>query len=105
MKMPTFRHGRIRILNAGFVLYADVMPDKTLDWTAFQVAVLGGAGDFVSDSWDPMHGSDDDELEGITTWFDDFSFKSEGRLVRARRSVPAGRLVPTQQSSQTHTDF
>ncbi|KAG7149084.1 hypothetical protein HYQ46_002008 [Verticillium longisporum] len=95
MKMPTFRHGRIRILNAGFVLYADVMPDKTLDWTAFQVAVLGGAGDFVSDSWDPMHGSDDDELEGITTWFDDFSFKSEGRLVRARRSVPAGRLGTT----------
>ncbi|RXG48351.1 hypothetical protein VDGE_02386 [Verticillium dahliae] len=78
--MPTFCHGRIRIPKPGFVLYADVMPDKTLDWTAFQVAILGGAGDFFSDSLDPMHGSDDDELEDITTWFDDFGFKSEGRL-------------------------
>ncbi|PNH41492.1 hypothetical protein VD0003_g9958 [Verticillium dahliae] len=93
--MPTFCHGRIRIPKPGFVLYADVMPDKTLDWTAFQVAILGGAGDFFSDRLDPMHGSGDDELEDITTWFDDFGFKSEGRLVRARRSVPPGRLVMT----------
>ncbi|CRK11318.1 hypothetical protein BN1708_010123 [Verticillium longisporum] len=93
--MPTFCHGRIRIPKPGFVLYADVMPDKTLDWTAFQVAILGGAGDFFSDSLDPMHGSDDDELEDITTWFDDFGFKSEGRLVRARRSAPPGRLGTT----------
>ncbi|PNH26951.1 hypothetical protein BJF96_g9748 [Verticillium dahliae] len=101
--MPTFCHGCVRIPKPGFVLYADVMPDKTLDWTAFQVAILGGAGDFFSDSLDPMHSSDDDELEDITTWFDDFGFKSEGRLVRARRSVPPGRLAPTLQSPQTQT--
>ncbi|CRK11289.1 hypothetical protein BN1708_010095 [Verticillium longisporum] len=95
LNMPTFCHGRIRIPKPGLVLYADVMPDKTLDWTAFQVAILGGAGDFFSDSLDPMHGSDDDELEDITTWFDDFGFKSEGRLVRARRSAPPGRLGTT----------
>ncbi|KAM9873764.1 hypothetical protein VDGL01_12158 [Verticillium dahliae] len=95
LNMPTFCHGCVRIPKPGFVLYADVMPDKTLDWTAFQVAILGGAGDFFSDSLDPMHSSDDDELEDITTWFDDFGFKSEGRLVRARRSVPPGRLGTT----------
>ncbi|KAH6705880.1 hypothetical protein EV126DRAFT_490594, partial [Verticillium dahliae] len=95
LNMPTFRYGRICIPKPGFVLYADIMPDKTLDWTAFQVAILSGAGDFFSDSLDPMHGSDDDELEDIATWFDDFGFKSEGRLVRARRSVPPRRLGTT----------
>ncbi|KAF3351633.1 hypothetical protein VdG2_00220 [Verticillium dahliae VDG2] len=100
--MPTFRYGRICIPKPGFVLYADIMPDKTLDWTAFQVAILSGAGDFFSDSLDPMHGSDDDELEDIATWFDDFGFKSEGRLTQTQTSevclwVPAHMIMETEQ--------
>ncbi|PNH26316.1 hypothetical protein VD0002_g9997 [Verticillium dahliae] len=98
--MPTFCHGRIRIPKPGFVLYADVMPDKTLDWTAFQVAILGGAGDFFSDRLDPMHGSGDDELEDITTWFDDFGFKSEGRLTQTPEVclwVPAYMIMEAEQ--------
>ncbi|KAM9874542.1 hypothetical protein VDGL01_11372 [Verticillium dahliae] len=90
MNIPTFSHGRIRIPKPESILCADVMPDKTLDWTAFQVAILGGAGDLVSGGSDLTRRTDDDELDEITAWFDDFGFESAGRLVRARRSAPAG---------------
>ncbi|EGY20862.1 uncharacterized protein VDAG_02386 [Verticillium dahliae VdLs.17] len=87
MNMPTFRHGRIRTPKPDSILYANIMPDKTLDWTAFQVAILGGAGDFFSGSSDLTRRPDDDEGEDITAWFEDFGFESAGRLVRATVST------------------
>jgi len=48
-----FRHGPIRFARADLrpepALFA---ADDTLDWTAFQMAILGGAGDFFSGSVD-----------------------------------------------------
>ncbi|KAM9873935.1 hypothetical protein VDGL01_11999 [Verticillium dahliae] len=66
MNIPTFSHGRIRIPKPESILCADVMPDKTLDWTAFQVAILGGAGELVSGGSDLTRRTDDDEFDDIT---------------------------------------
>ncbi|KAH7363562.1 hypothetical protein B0T11DRAFT_225038 [Plectosphaerella cucumerina] len=88
MNMPAFRHGPIRIPKSGSLVDRSIMPDKTLDWTAFQVAILGGAGDLCSGNTDLTRRSDD-ELEDITHWFGGFGFESAGRLVRGRHSAPA----------------
>ncbi|PNH26464.1 hypothetical protein VD0002_g5606 [Verticillium dahliae] len=77
------------------------MPDKTLDWTAFQVAILGGAGDLVSGGSDLTRRTDDDEFDDITAWCDDFGFESAGRLVRARQSAPAGLANMVHSSART----
>ncbi|KAH7363612.1 hypothetical protein B0T11DRAFT_201713, partial [Plectosphaerella cucumerina] len=88
LNMPTFRHGPIRIPKSGALVSAKIMPDRTLDWTAFQVAILGGAGDLCSGGTDITRRSED-ELEDIADWFDGFGFESAGRLVRGRHSAPA----------------
>ncbi|EGY18607.1 uncharacterized protein VDAG_09133 [Verticillium dahliae VdLs.17] len=101
INVPTFSHGRIRIPKPESILCADIMPDKTLDWTAFQVAILGGAGDLVSGGSDLTRRTDDDEFDDITAWFDDFGFESAGRFVRARQSAPAGLANMVHSSART----
>ncbi|KAL2125427.1 hypothetical protein VTJ04DRAFT_1792 [Mycothermus thermophilus] len=84
MTMPTFRHGPIRLdkeeLNIDNPAAA---VDDTLDWTAFQMAILGGAGDFFSEPTDYSRPSERelDELEELTTWFQSFGFMGPGALV------------------------
>ncbi|KAK3693557.1 hypothetical protein B0T22DRAFT_436726 [Podospora appendiculata] len=59
LTMPTFRHGPIRLTKADMSIgkLASAV-DDTLDWTAFQMAILGGAGDFFSEPTDYSRPSD-----------------------------------------------
>ncbi|SPO02134.1 uncharacterized protein DNG_04807 [Cephalotrichum gorgonifer] len=70
LTMPSFRHGPVRIAKSDLGPVIDV--DDTLDWTAFQMAILG-AGDFFCDS--PVFcsgsGSEEEEVVGLEAWCGD----------------------------------
>jgi len=86
LTMPSFRHGQIRLAKADLPIgKLAAAVDDTLDWTAFQMAILGGAGDFFSEPTDYSRPSDAelDELEELASWFGSFGFGGAGSLVGA----------------------
>lgn len=94
LTMPAIRHGRIRLSKSDLPINKlAAAVDDTLDWTAFQMAILGGAGDFFSEPTDYSRPSDAelDELEELTTWYSEFGFEGAGSLVG-----PSEPRTPTQ---------
>ncbi len=84
LTMPAFRHGQIRLAKADLPIgKLAAAVDDTLDWTAFQMAILGGAGDFFSEPTDYSRPSEAelDELEELVSWFGSFGFQSSGTLI------------------------
>ena len=84
LTMPTFRHGPIRLAKADLPIgKLAAAVDDTLDWTAFQMAILGGAGDFFSEPTDYSRPSEAelDEREELASWFCSLGFESSGALV------------------------
>jgi hypothetical protein len=84
LTMPGFRHGQIRLAKADLPIgKLAAAVDDTLDWTAFQMAILGGAGDFFSEPTDYSRPSDAelDELDEMVSWFGSFGFSGPGALV------------------------
>lgn len=91
--MPAFQHGRIRLAkddlaNAGTIQSLEstllTSPDETLDWTAFQMAILGGAGEFLTDPDNLLAGDAQEEMvDDLCSWFEDLGFSSRhlGHLV------------------------
>jgi hypothetical protein len=86
---PRFRHGRIRLAKSD--LYPDPMlgADDGLDWTAFQMAILGGAGDYYNDSEHTIREQETEDIEALRDWWDDWNFKSCGTLVRHEEELPS----------------
>ncbi|KAI8691623.1 hypothetical protein NCS56_00155200 [Fusarium sp. Ph1] len=74
---PSFRHGPITFAKSEMVKGIKTM-DDTLDWTAFQMAILGGAGDLLQDM---SNEEDMKQVEEITSWFESFGFETYGTLV------------------------
>ncbi|XEU97752.1 hypothetical protein FSHL1_003038 [Fusarium sambucinum] len=74
---PSFRHGPITLAKAEVEKGIKKM-DDTLDWTAFQMAILGGAGDLFPDM---SIDEDTKQVEEITSWFDTFGFETYGALI------------------------
>lgn len=92
MTHPTFRHGPVRLAKADLPIgKLAAAVDDTLDWTAFQMAILGGAGDFFSEPTDYSKPSDMelDELDEIYNWFTGFGFVSAGGLVTSTERRPS----------------
>ncbi|KAM7207087.1 hypothetical protein V8F33_000186 [Rhypophila sp. PSN 637] len=105
--MPTFCHGPVRLAKADLPIGKFAL-DDTLDWTAFQMAILGGAGDFFSEPTDYSRPSEAelDELEDIASWFAGFGLGGPGALVTEEDSPlpePADRprSVSTYKNSRT----
>ncbi|RCI08074.1 hypothetical protein L249_7798 [Ophiocordyceps polyrhachis-furcata BCC 54312] len=74
-----FRHGPIafpRPQTAGF----GQDRDETVDWVAFHMAILGGAGDLVTGMYEDDQNQMADEM---VAWFETFGFETHGRLVAA----------------------
>ncbi|RDA91524.1 hypothetical protein CP533_4363 [Ophiocordyceps camponoti-saundersi (nom. inval.)] len=74
-----FRHGPIafpRPQTAGFGQDGD----ETVDWVAFHMAILGGAGDLVTGMYEDDQNQMADEM---AAWFETFGFETHGRLVAA----------------------
>lgn len=73
---PYFRHGPIAFAKSEIGKGALTM-DETLDWTAFQMAILG-AGDFLHEVYDD---GDSKLVEDVMEWFGDFGFETHGHLI------------------------
>ncbi|KAJ4290736.1 hypothetical protein N0V88_006485 [Collariella sp. IMI 366227] len=92
---PAFYHGQIRLAKADLpISKLAAAVDDTLDWTAFQMAILGGAGDFFGESTDFSRPSEAelDEREELACWFNSFGFGA-GALVEStepRMPLPPG---------------
>lgn len=95
--MPTFQHGRIRLAKADLVNAGTInslesklltSPDETLDWTAFQMAILGGAGDLFSDPDNFLSRDAQEEMvDDLCDWFEDLGFTNDdlGTLITKDR--------------------
>lgn len=105
MTMPVFKHGPIRLAKADLPIgKLAAAVDDTLDWTAFQMAIIGGAGDFFSEPTDYSRPSEAelDDLDEIYTWFESFGFESVGGLVTARQR-PTTKTLTAKPTSPPRT--
>lgn len=84
---PEFRHGPITFPKSEVGTAVKTI-DDTLDWTAFQMAILGGAGEL---SPDMTAEEDAKQAEDISAWFDSFGFETHGRLVSGDSPPPSPR--------------
>jgi hypothetical protein len=82
MTLPSFKHGKITLSKVE-VNKVKMTVDDTMDWTAFQMAILGGAGDLMSDLYDDEEDVENDMVDDVSIWFDTFGFESFGELVGA----------------------
>lgn len=95
--MRTFRQGPIRLSKADLPIgKLAAAVDDTLDWTAFQMAIIGGAGDFFGESTDYSRPSDTElaERDDMATWFAGFGFDGPGMLVSATDALRLQRETP-----------
>ncbi|WZH50338.1 uncharacterized protein QYS62_011582 [Fusarium acuminatum] len=99
LTQPSFRHGPITLSLAEVGRGARTM-DDTVDWTTFQMAILGGAGDLFQDM---SSEEDTKQVEEITSWFDRFGFETYGELIT--EDVPESECepVPSMRSSSHST--
>lgn len=89
LNAPAFRHSRIQFPKSEMARYMNLSRDEPLDWTAFQMAILGGAGEFLSGPSADFTAShqtagarnDVDDGESLAAWFEGFGFASAGQLV------------------------
>jgi hypothetical protein len=88
---PSFRHGPITLAKAEVGKGVKTM-DDTLDWTAFQMAILGGAGDFFQDM---SIDEDTKQADDIASWFDTFGFETYGVLIPGDMPEPEPEAEPT----------
>lgn len=100
LNVPSFEHGRIRLAKADLVNAGTInsleskllsSPDETLDWTAFQMAILGGAGDFFSDPSDFCARDAEEELvDDLCDWLEGFGLPTNamGALVKTEEKAP-----------------
>ncbi|KAI0452512.1 hypothetical protein F5B21DRAFT_506212 [Xylaria acuta] len=84
---PAFQHGPIRLSKSDLVQDMRLGGDEGLDWTAYQMAILGGAGDLLIDSNDTLYREEEDEIVDLTEWWDSFHFESTGELVTRNREA------------------
>lgn len=110
--MPCFEHGRIRLAKADLVNAGTInsleskllsSPDETLDWTAFQMAILGGAGDFFSDPSDFCARDAEEELvDDLCDWLEGFGLPTDalGALAKSEEKAPA--VSPVTPCSPAH---
>ncbi|KAI1822931.1 hypothetical protein F4861DRAFT_359052 [Xylaria intraflava] len=73
---PNFRHGPIRLSKADLLPDVRLGGDEVLDWTAFQMAILGGAGDWFSEGENTQRQEDEAEIDDIVEWWDSWHFGS-----------------------------
>lgn len=107
MTMPTFRHGPIRFSKSELnVLDPKQLADETLDWTAFQMAILGGAGDLFSDSIDFTRMADADEADELAEWFEDLRIGTIGHLASSEEEEQEySNHVEMQRQHARHTSM
>lgn len=111
--VPTIQHGPIRLakddlVNRGAInsIEAKLMasPDETMDWIAFQMAILGGAGDLYSNPDDFLtRDAQEDLVDDLCEWFEGFglSTNSLGSLVTKEENPKPTSIPLTPPNSST----
>ncbi|KAI0837492.1 hypothetical protein F5Y06DRAFT_67194 [Hypoxylon sp. FL0890] len=89
MTSPRFRHGPIRLAKCDLMADIKLGADDGLDWTAFQMAISGGAGDWFSESDDIIRRREAEEIEELVDWFDSWKFSRPGGLVTQQFEMPS----------------
>ena len=79
---PLLKHGPIRIDRKK----ANPLEEDALDWTAFQMAILGTMDNDPNDSLE--RDPNEAELDDITDWFSSFGFGGPGALIREPLNSP-----------------
>lgn len=97
LTMPSFRHGPIRIKKSDLEPVFD--PDNTLDWTAFQMAIMGAGDFFCEEALSPRYSEEAEQAE-LHAWFDAFGFEGCGRLVTEDESAAEGAPEPSPSSGE-----
>ncbi|KAI8623972.1 hypothetical protein F5Y19DRAFT_342035 [Xylariaceae sp. FL1651] len=107
---PTFRHGPIRLSKSDLVPDVKLGADDGLDWTAFQMAILGGAGDWFSDTDDTLRQREAEDIADIAEWWDSWHFESNGDLLNrdceasSPTSTISGEELPDISYSEIESD-
>ncbi len=81
----TFRQGPIKLAKEPSIETLTVAIDEVLvDWTAFHLATMGGAGNYLDEPVDYTRPSraELDEIDDLFSWFSEFGFDGPGTLVR-----------------------
>ncbi|KAH7155703.1 hypothetical protein B0J13DRAFT_546205 [Dactylonectria estremocensis] len=86
LTQPLFRHGPITLPKPE--TQQGMTMDDPLDWTAFQMAILCGAGDL---SQDLTIGEDAKQVDDITAWFESFGFETHGEMIPEHAPAPSFR--------------
>lgn len=110
--MPTVQHGPIRLAKADLVNHGAInsiesklmtSPDETMDWIAFQMAILGGAGDLYSNPDDFLtRDAQEDLVDDLCEWFEGFGLPANalGSLV-TKEENPKPTTVPLTPQTST----
>ncbi|KAI1360935.1 hypothetical protein F5Y08DRAFT_35127 [Xylaria arbuscula] len=86
---PTFKHGPIRLSKCDLLPAMKLGNEEILDWTAFQMAISGGAGDLFTESDDVLRRREEEEVADIAGWWDSWHFESTGELVTREYEAPS----------------
>lgn len=86
---PAFQHGPIRLSKSDLVPDMSLGSDEGLDWTAYQMAILGGAGDLLIDNDVTLYRQEEEEIADLAEWWDSFHFESTGDLVTRNCGAPS----------------
>lgn len=100
LALPSYRHGPIAFAKSEMGRGALTM-DDTLDWTAFQMAILG-AGDIMPEVYD----DEDPRInEDVMAWFNSFGFDSHGYLVPESAPSPRSSSHSTISTAPTEASI
>lgn len=104
---PQFRHGPIRVSRRASIQENIMGFDDGLDWTAFQMAIQGGAGDWYSENEETTRRREADEVKDVVAWWKTWNFESAGELVSAERREAENTQLHSESSrssiDSTHT--
>ncbi|KXJ91447.1 hypothetical protein Micbo1qcDRAFT_195531 [Microdochium bolleyi] len=101
---PNIRHGPIRFSKCVVPQQAIMESDDGLDWTAFQMAVRGGVGDWFSESGEATRRREAEETKEIEAWWTSWDFESAGELLSEDREDPEPSLFASSSSIRGSLD-
>ncbi|KAK8104275.1 uncharacterized protein PG998_011308 [Apiospora kogelbergensis] len=103
--MPLFKHGPIRLAKSDLIPDPKLGAEEGLDWTAFQMAILGGAGDWFSDSEDTIRQREAEEAADLMDWWDEWHFERAGGLVKKETEQLPSPTSTITESGEDYSDF
>ncbi|GAP88788.1 hypothetical protein SAMD00023353_1202210 [Rosellinia necatrix] len=107
---PAIQHGPIRLPKPDTTPNLKFGRDDGLDWTAFQMAILGGSGDLYSDGYGFQGSEEADEAAGIVEWWNSWNFEGTGKLITSEyvaaspTSTLSGDEIPDLSHSEIESD-